>query len=113
MWITLALACLAGGPELEGPATRVHGSRSHAESENFTVVSRWPRHDAREWARHCEELRASLQRQWRGEAAGPAWTPKCELVIHAGRHDYLAAVGSGGARTSGSSQLDFGQDRQI
>lgn len=113
MWITLAVACLAVGPQLETPKAQVPGTRERAESENFTVTSRSAEHDARRAAQHCEQLRARLQRQWCGDAAAEHWTPKCELVIHAGRHDYLAAVGSGGARTFGSSLLDFGQDEQV
>jgi hypothetical protein len=113
MWITLAVACLAGGPELKTPATHVLGTHGRAESENFTVISRSAEHDAREAAQLCEQLRGQLRRQWCGEALGGPWTPKCELVIHGGRPDYLAAVGSGAARTFGSSLLDFGRDQQV
>ena len=113
MWITLAMACLAGGPDLPTPAAQVRGSHARAQSENFTVTSRSADHDAREAARACEQLRARLRLQWCGDAANGQWTPKCELVIHAGRHDYLATVGSGAARTFGSSLLDFGRDKRI
>jgi hypothetical protein len=112
VWMALSLACLAGGPLLEN-AEAVRGTAARAESDSFVVVNRSWRHDARQVAGHCEELRAKLACYWCGESSQQAWSPKCELVVHAGRQDYLAVVGPGGAATFGSSLLDFGRQRQI
>jgi hypothetical protein len=49
---------------------------------------------------------------WCGRSES-AWSPKCELVIHATRRSYLAAVGAGGKFSYGSSQLDFGDHRRL
>jgi hypothetical protein len=109
MWMTLVVVCWGGGPELHRPAVDVAGTRSRAESVNFAVACRSPQHDAREAARQCELLREAMCRKWCSDSAGN-WTPKCQVVIHAGGRDYLAAVGSGGSRTYGSSLLDFDGD---
>lgn len=57
-----------------------------------------------------ESCRQRLQRQWRGAEAG-GWSPRCEVVVHRARADYLAAVGPGGERTHGSSLVCFDQGR--
>lgn len=41
-----------------------------------------------------------------------AWSPRCEIVVHATKANYLAAVGRGGEATRGASWIEF-QNKQV
>jgi hypothetical protein len=112
VWIALSLCCLAATP-INSTAIEISGDAARAESASFRVVSYSCGHDAREAARSCEQWRDRLTRYWCNQDKTAAWTPKCDLVIHAGKQGYLAVVGPGGGPTYGSSLLDFGKDKQI
>jgi hypothetical protein len=109
-WIACSLALLAANAA--EPAVAISGSAQQAVSTNFIVHSRHPGHDARQVAEHCERWRTKLQRYWR-DAESDAWSPKCEVVVHAGSRGYLAAVGAGASQTFGSSLIQFGKDQQV
>ena len=115
MWIALSLCCLATSPANSTPisssVSEVSGDAARAESNSFRVVSYSRGHDAREAARTCEQWRERLTRYWCDQDQIAAWTPKCDLVIHAGKQGYLGVVGPGGGPTYGSSLLDFGKDQ--
>lgn len=117
MWIALSLCCLAATPISPPPISsavgEVSGDAARAESASFRVVSYARGHDAREAARTCERWRERLTRYWCDQDKTTAWTPKCDLVIHAGKQGYLAVVGPGGGPTYGSSLLDFGKEKQV
>jgi len=84
-------------------ATSSHCRR--AESASFVVVSDSSLHDAQQTAELCEAWRARLQDQW-CQKRDAAWTPKCEVVIHASRGGYVGAVGYGSAQTYASSLIN-------
>lgn len=111
MWMTWTLLVLATTPTGEDFAAI--GNATQAESANFVVVNYAAGEDARQVAEHCERWKAKLQKFWCGQDDETAWTPKCQIVLHAGRAQYLAVVGIGGAQTYGSSLLDFGRDRRV
>jgi hypothetical protein len=110
-WTALSVVLLAATPVRDKP--QVSGDAARAESASFRVVSYARGHDAREAARICEQWRAKLTRYWCGENESVAWSPKCNLVIHASQQGYLSAVGPGGRPTYGSSLLDFGKDKRV
>jgi hypothetical protein len=89
---------------------QIEGDAAQATSTSFFVRSFHRTLDARQVAEHCERWRSKLQRYWCAEER-EAWTPKCEVVVHAHIASYLAAVGEGGRQTYGSSLLDFGPDK--
>ena len=70
-----------------------------------------PSGDAKTLAEHCESLRAALERQWFGESANAAWSPRCDVVVHPTRDGYLKAVGAGGGQTAGASYIQVCQER--
>jgi hypothetical protein len=107
----VVLAMSAADPERERPDT-VQGSSAQAESANFVVRSLARGHDARVTAAWCEQWRAKLQSFWCGEDRA-AWSPKCEILVHAGRSSYLAVVGSGGEATYGSSLIQFDREKNV
>jgi hypothetical protein len=41
-----------------------------------------------------------------GEISDTDWNPRCELILHASRETYRAAIGRGGEATFGSSMID-------
>jgi hypothetical protein len=61
--------------------------------------------DAREVAARCEETRRQLETTWSPDNVLPLWSPRCEVVVHATRASYRAAVGCGGEATAGSSWI--------
>jgi hypothetical protein len=118
-WTACYLAALAFGINAEGDVAAkayachsITGTQWHAATDNFIVRSYHCSHDARQVAAHCERWRAKLQRYWCTEQQA-AWSPKCEVVVHANGASYLAAVGAGASRTVGSSLIKFGPDRQV
>ena len=122
LWTACCLAVLSVGAESgceAGPAGIVDASATstgatftqwQATSENFVVRNQHAGHDAREVAAHCEAWRSKLQKYWCASEQ-PAWSPKCEVVVHASGASYLAAVGAGASRTFGSSMIKFGKDK--
>lgn len=72
-----------------------------AVSDNFHVCSLQSQAHAERMARHCEEVRTTLTRTWRGESK--PWNPKCQVMLHGSTQDYVRAVGAGSEATLGSS----------
>jgi hypothetical protein len=58
--------------------------------ENFTVTGGTPEF-AEKVAAAAEKLRGTIFERWSGPAGG-AWTPKCEIVIHATAAEYAIAT---------------------
>jgi len=120
LWTVYCVAALAIGSDAgnESPnngaseTIAITGTQSQASSENFLVRSQHSAQDARQVAEHCERWRSKLQGYWCW-AERDAWSPKCEVVVHAGSRSYLAAVGAGATRTFGSSLIQFGKERAV
>lgn len=89
------------------PAPAVAGDARVAGSTNFAVFSNCSAHDARDVAVHCERWRERLHSFWCGSSKTSAWEPRCRIVIHATRRDYLAAVGTGAVQTLGTCSIEF------
>jgi hypothetical protein len=91
-----------------GPQTpQVSGSARVGDSDNFHIVSYAAACDAQKTALCCESWRQYLETKWLGDEAGVTWTPRCDVVIHARRETYAAAIGRGGEQSFGSSLIDF------
>src|SRR5436309_1441923 len=106
LWIACSLALLTADQQPTNRESLATGCQWQAASDNFAVRNFHPRHDARKVAAHCELWRAKLQKYWTaGEQ--PAWSQKCEVVVHANSGSYLAAVGAGAGQTFGSSLIKF------
>jgi len=88
------------------------GSQWHATSANFVVRNFHASNDARRVAEHCERWRTKLQKYWIADQQD-TWQMQCEIVVHANRSSYLAAVGTGGLQTFGSSLVKFGSEKEI
>ena len=129
-WFACAIVLLGADsdPALPSPAAHctavptVSGTRWQAESENFVVTNRHPAQDARKVAELCEDCRTRLQDQWCdctcqtcgcASCGCKAWSPRCQVIVHANQTTYLAAVGSGAGQTFGSSLIKFGASRQV
>jgi hypothetical protein len=118
MWASLVLVALSASPsssqkpssELLAPseerAEGVYGSARACETENFCVQSFCGDCDARTVAERCESWRKHLQAKWLGTDSGDCWSPRCNVVVHARRETYRAAIGSGGDQSFGSSLID-------
>jgi hypothetical protein len=117
-WITCAVVLLGAGiePSNSGAGTGIEspisGTSTHAISDSFIVTSHHPSHDARTIARLCERSRRQLQSWW-CEGKTESWSPACHIVVHDSQSSYLAAVGAGAARTSGSSWVEFDKNKLV
>ena len=76
------------------------------ETANFTIRGTADRDALRRTSDACESLRALLVRQWFDGASSIRWQPKCAVVVHASRADYLRHVGPGGAGTVASARIE-------
>jgi hypothetical protein len=112
LWVACSLALIAADGKMDISPAAATGCQWQATSANFTVRNYHAAQDARRVAEHCEHWRAKLQRYWCAEER-EAWTPKCEVVVHASKGTYLAAVGAGASATFGSSLIQFGSDKQV
>lgn len=88
---------------------------SHADcgchGSNFVVRSFVGGPRAADVARHCEEICAQLSSEVFGLKQSARWTPKCVVVLHPSKSNYLAAVGGNGAQTIGSSTISLSGGR--
>lgn len=99
------LLALAAGAPTDQPL--VHGTERRATSANFDVVVLAVKQDARTIARQGEDWREKLLATWAPRAADRPWKVSCQIVVHASRQSYVAAVGRGGQTSLGSSLLNF------
>ena len=68
------------------------GGWSLAESANFRVFHAQSQEVAERAAAVAEKTRAAMQQKWFG-GVGDAWSPKCDLYLHATGEDYSRATG--------------------
>jgi hypothetical protein len=95
-------------------AAAVSPVAGRADSTNFHVAcyaAGYAGYSAPSIANCCESWRTHLQTKWLGGASGDGWSPKCQIVVHASRQTYRAAIGRGGEQTFGSSMIDFAAGR--
>ena len=76
------------------------------ETPNFRIYGFGPSKDAFEWAAEFERMRKRIYALWLDRAESPAWSPKCELVLHAAASDYVRAAGRDQAATLGFSSVE-------
>ncbi|MCA9123660.1 MAG: hypothetical protein H6822_02445 [Planctomycetaceae bacterium] len=109
MWITIAMVAISASPaESRDTEARDRSQNAYvAETKNFVVRSPSGQPAAHEVAAVCESWRERLQKKWRGNTDAAVWQPKCEVIFYPNLNSYIAAVGRGGAQTSGSSLIQF------
>ncbi|MCS6852580.1 MAG: hypothetical protein NZ700_15600 [Gemmataceae bacterium] len=73
-----------------------------AETANFRIFHNQPRDYAEQVARVAEQTRVAMFQKWFGQA-GPDWTPKCDIYLHATAQDYGKATGAPTASPGHSS----------
>ncbi|MEX0978552.1 MAG: peptidase MA family metallohydrolase [Pirellulales bacterium] len=102
-------AALAAGPKTSPRS----GARWHiVETASFRILSYGATPVSPQTAEACERVRDQLTRQWLSNAPGlsdapaEAWSPKCDLVLHATDAAYLREVGGGGRGTVASALVD-------
>ena len=87
------------------------GSWLVVETNNFRVHSRLAESEAVELAEFCESHRAELQGVWLEPSNVAAWSPKCDVYLHASSSDYNRALGHVGDRSVGSTRMNFDKGR--
>lgn len=92
-------------------ATASRPDQCAAQSANFVVRSFVHGPAATDVAKHCERICAQLRREVFASDDSQRWQPRCVVVLHHSRSNYLAAVGRGGTQTVGSSNVTFGSGR--
>lgn len=111
-WMLLHQPHLAAEVIPESQVTR-SGEWLIVTSENFSIRSR--NHDLplAELVRHCESLRAELQKTWIGQAAHPSWTPRCDVILHSSVLSYSRTLGNGAGRSVGCTSLKLDSGRVV
>lgn len=95
-------------------ATRRDGTWHIAETANFFVCSNQSLESACDLAVRAERQRDALRGQWFGGAGEDVtWSPRCQLVWHATRAGYTAAVGPGSESTVGSALISVDEGRVV
>ncbi len=84
-----------------------------AHSANFRIYWCTSETKIRELAAACERLAAGARQRWLGDAHPAAWTPACEVVVHADTDAYVACVGPGSQTTSGCSTIGLDSGRVV
>src|SRR5262245_53998469 len=113
MWLSCLFAVLPGpvnvlsgsphlSAEIAGDA-KVEGDCQRAVSSNFAVVCSGL--DASQIAAIAEQQLHAIRNLWMGGEIPEKWSRPCEIVAHATRADYCAAVGCGGSISVGSTQI--------
>lgn len=92
--------------------TKASGDWTICESANFRFCCRGSKTASPETVRQAESLKRKLADQWLGDRCREtaAWTPKCDVILHATLASYLRAV-PGGDYTVGSSLIDAQQGK--
>lgn len=103
--LSISLAVAAAEPSRQTSQT--------AASESFVVRSYASGPDAQQLLARCRKLRREIEQAWLGDARKGPWRPRCEVVLHASRASYAAAVGRGSAQTTGSSLVEFSYGRPV
>lgn len=84
-----------------------------ARTANFRIQWYTSEPNLRQLAERCEKLAKAAKLAWLGEAHAQAWTPACEVVVHARLADYVACLGGGSERTSGCATIRLDEGRVV
>lgn len=76
------------------------------ETANFRVYTLPEIKAARSLPAACEALRTQLLETWFSRA-GENWSPKCDVVVHAGLSGYVKALGPGSEQSSGCATIEI------
>jgi hypothetical protein len=98
-------ACCAGAKTHSTGEWLVH------ETTSFRIIVPSGSKGLRHLAGTCESLRRLLQVTWLGTEQ-PAWTPKCEIVVHPTVLEYRNLLGPGSAQSSGCTTIEI-VDKQV
>lgn len=74
-----------------------------AETASFRILHKQPRELAEQVARAAERTRVDMQRKWFGR--GEAWSPKCDIYLHATAQDYGRVTGQA-TNSPGHSRIE-------
>lgn len=98
--------------EQQACTTKTSGDWTICESANFRFCCRGTRTASQQTVLRAETLKSKLAGQWLGGAAqdSAAWTPKCDIILHATLASYLRSV-PGGEQTVGSSLIEADHGR--
>lgn len=83
----------------------------NGNTEHFVVRSFIGGPNASDVAQHCEAVCLRLRAEVFGMETPARWSPKCTVILHGSRPSYLAAVGSSGLQTVGTSTISLGAGR--
>jgi hypothetical protein len=90
----------------------IDGSWFVVETDNFQIRSNESETHALHLARHAEALRIQLQAKWLDTRSSHEKSQcRCQIVLHANRRSYTAAVGRGSEKTVGSSLVNVHSGR--
>ncbi|MDZ4684019.1 MAG: hypothetical protein SH850_02950 [Planctomycetaceae bacterium] len=68
---------------------------------------------ARNLATACEQWKQRLAQTWGPTTGIQAWSPRCEIVVHASLAEYRSTLGRPGDASVGSTRLQFDGERVV
>jgi hypothetical protein len=80
------------------------------ETANFRIYSLPGTAQTEQLPQVCERLREHLQQTWYGKSQ-PAWSPKCDIILHPNVGEYAQTLGPGSEQSSGCTSLKLDQGR--
>jgi hypothetical protein len=83
-----------------------------AETRNFRIFHNQKTELVERVARVAEQTRQTMSAKWFNDANPAAWTPRCDLFLHASGTDYARATGAPGG-SPGHSQISLEGGRVI
>jgi hypothetical protein len=92
---------------------RRSGSWLIEETENFSFCRPANYPLKAEVVQAIEKLRQDLCGTWLPKSQKTSWNPKCHIVVHPRLEGYLKEVGPGAGQTTGSSLIDFDENRIV
>ena len=113
LWLSLALGPVDSIGTIPPVELRSYsaGSWFVVETNNFRVHSHLAETESAELAGLCESHRTELQAVWLEPSSVSAWSPKCDVYLHASSSDYNRALGHVGDRSVGSTRMNFDKGR--
>lgn len=75
------------------------------QTDNFRICTLSRQLDLDELPARCELLRSRITRVWLDDANSDAWTPRCDVIVHASLAAYQRTLGTGVGRSVGCATM--------
>lgn len=123
LWTSQLRLCIVTLCLFARSPTAVHGQVQHrdptpnvslrATGPSFVVHSFASGPNAAEVLQLATRVRADVFERWCPDAPTEGWQPRCQVVLHPSRSEYVRAVGPAGGQTSDASLIEHAGGRVV